>query len=179
MDVFRGRPTVFDCFRLMELAEIGRCRASLSPPQTHQGGLLSSIGMAVAVCWGCPRCSARWGDTRHQCIGVWLCGSQRASGERASQRAESERSSGELASERAVRNRSDTSGASVVMCGSQRASERASERASGERASERRASERASGETGTSVSVCAALESERASERELWRCTPQPPTLNR
>ena len=28
--------SVFDCFRFMELAEIGRCRASLSPPQTHQ-----------------------------------------------------------------------------------------------------------------------------------------------
>ena len=32
-----------DSFRFMELAEIGRCRASVSPPQTHQGGLLSSI----------------------------------------------------------------------------------------------------------------------------------------
>ena len=48
---------LFDCFRFMELAEIGRCRASMFPPQTHQGGLLRSIGMAVAVCWGCPRCS--------------------------------------------------------------------------------------------------------------------------
>ena len=34
----------------MEIAEIGRCHASVSPPQTHQGGLLlGSIGMAVAV----------------------------------------------------------------------------------------------------------------------------------
>ena len=43
----------------MELAEIGRCRASGSPPQTHQGGLLSSIDMAVAVFGGCPR----WSET--------------------------------------------------------------------------------------------------------------------
>ena len=35
----------------MELAETGtgRCRAPVSPPQTHQGGLLGSIGMAVAL----------------------------------------------------------------------------------------------------------------------------------
>ena len=52
--------TVFDCFRFMELAEVGRCRAPVSPPQTHRGGLLSSIGMAVAVCWGCPR----WSNAR-------------------------------------------------------------------------------------------------------------------
>ena len=45
--------TVFDLWN-MELAEIGRCRASVSPSQTHQGGLLGSIGMAVAVFWGCP-----------------------------------------------------------------------------------------------------------------------------
>ena len=32
--------TVFDCFRFMELAETGRCRASVPPPQTHQGGLM-------------------------------------------------------------------------------------------------------------------------------------------
>ena len=31
---------VFDCFRFMALAEIGRCRISVPPPQTHQGGLL-------------------------------------------------------------------------------------------------------------------------------------------
>ena len=49
--------TNFDYFRFMELAEIERCRASESPPQTHQGGQLSSSDMAFAVCWGCPRCS--------------------------------------------------------------------------------------------------------------------------
>ena len=48
----------FGCFRFMELAEIERCRASMPPPQTHQEcGLLGSMGMAVAVCWGCPHCS--------------------------------------------------------------------------------------------------------------------------
>ena len=84
--------TIFDCFRLMELAEIGRCRASLSPPQPHQGGLPSSISMAVAVCcWGCPRCSARWGDTSPSVCG---CATAR---ERASERRTSERASGERA----------------------------------------------------------------------------------
>ena len=39
------------CFRFMELAEIGKCRASEPPPQTHQDCLLSSIGIAVAACW--------------------------------------------------------------------------------------------------------------------------------
>ena len=47
---------VMACFRFMELAEIGRCHASLPPPQTRLCGLLGSIGMAVAVFWGCPRC---------------------------------------------------------------------------------------------------------------------------
>ena len=36
-------PSVSNCSRFMErAAEIGRCRASGSPPQTHQGGLLES-----------------------------------------------------------------------------------------------------------------------------------------
>ena len=38
----------FGCFRLMELAEIGRCRAPVSLPQTHQGGLLGSIGIGIS-----------------------------------------------------------------------------------------------------------------------------------
>ena len=32
---------------VLELAEIGRCHAPVSPPQTHQGGLLESIDMEV------------------------------------------------------------------------------------------------------------------------------------
>ena len=67
-----------DCFRLfsiyhgMELAEIGRCRASVSPPQTHQGGQLGSIAKAAAVCWGCPRCSnARAAGSAGAENGVW------------------------------------------------------------------------------------------------------------
>ena len=44
-----SQPTVFGCFRFMELAEIGRCRAPISPPQTHRGDLLGSISMGVAV----------------------------------------------------------------------------------------------------------------------------------
>ena len=134
-------PLVFDCFRFMDLAEIGRCRASVSPPQTHQGGLLSSISMAVAVCWGCPHCSARWVDTS-----VSVCGyaavreraSERRTSERASVRRTSERASGERAIERRASERASGaqqtmahSDTSASVCGSQRASERAeSERAS-------------------------------------------------
>ena len=61
---------VFDCFRFMELvelAEIGRCRASVSPPQTHQNGLLSSIGMAVAVFLGVRLVFYLWLATRGLC----------------------------------------------------------------------------------------------------------------
>ena len=72
-------------FRFIELAEIGSCRASVSPPQTHQDGLLlGSIGMAVAVCWGCPRCSdaraagsagaARCGECAAGSAGAARCG---------------------------------------------------------------------------------------------------------
>ena len=57
--------------------EMPRCRASVPSPKTHQGGLQSSICMAVAVCWGYPRCSARWGDTS-----VLLCGCAAAVGSR-------------------------------------------------------------------------------------------------
>ena len=150
----KRKPTVmsavFNCVRFMELAEIGRCRASLSPPQTHQGGQLSSMGMAVAVvCWGCPRCSARWGDTS-----VSVCGCAAAS-ERASERRTSERASGKRATERRANERASGaqqtvthSDTSASVCGSQRASE---QRAESERASKQRAGERA--------------ESERASER--------------
>ena len=127
---YDGKFVFFDCFRFMEPAEIGRCHASVSPPQTHQGGLLSSIGMAVAVCWGCPRCSARWGETS-----ALVCGCT-AARERASERRVSERVSGERSIER--RAYEQASGAqqtvthsdtSASVCGSQRASERAGKQA--------------------------------------------------
>ena len=60
----RNRRRRFGCFRFMELAEIGRCRASVSPPQTHQGGLLgrqhwhgscSLLFVGDYFLWGCPR----------------------------------------------------------------------------------------------------------------------------
>ena len=117
----------------MELAEIGRYRASMSTPQTHQGGLLSSICIAVAVCLGMspllhnyskrpsrPHRGEACGVTEdkgiplpqpvlpsaqllprghpkrlksytplaqsHQCVGMWQSESERASGERASER---------------------------------------------------------------------------------------------
>ena len=33
-----SKMALFGCFRFMELAEIGRCRASVPPPQTPEGG---------------------------------------------------------------------------------------------------------------------------------------------
>ena len=42
----RHRLAVFGCFRFTELAEIGRCRASAPPPQTHQGGLIERCALA-------------------------------------------------------------------------------------------------------------------------------------
>ena len=116
--------TVFDCFRFMELAEIGRCCASGPPSQTHQGGLLSSIDMAVVVCCGDVPAVARAGVTPvvYRCVAV----RQPETRERASERRTSERASGERAIERRASERS--SGAqqtSSSVCGSQRASERA------------------------------------------------------
>ena len=111
-------------FRLFSIYGTSRIREMpricVPPPQTHQGCLLSSICMAVAVCWGCPRCNARWGDTR-----VSVCGDA-AVRERASERRTSERASG--AQQTLTHNET---GASV--CGNQRASERAERE---ERASE-------------------------------------------
>ena len=42
--------TCFGCFRFMELAEIGRCCASVSPPQTHKGGLLLAASAWQSQC---------------------------------------------------------------------------------------------------------------------------------
>ena len=77
-------------------------RISGSPPQTHQGGLLSSIDMAVAVCWGCPRCNARWG-TGDTSVPAYGCATarERASEQRTSKRASRERAMERIASERA------------------------------------------------------------------------------
>ena len=60
-------PTVFGLWNYLGsgVTEIGNreiCRAPVSPPQTRQGGLLGSTGMAVTIPWGCPRCS----DAREQ-----------------------------------------------------------------------------------------------------------------
>ena len=139
----------------MELAEIGRCRASVSPPQTHQGGQLGSI-LAVAVCWGCPRRSTMTANDRadpkkgrgvrrhgrRECSLVSTTGTTRpappqgppatiavihplAHSDTSASVCGSQRTSERAESERA---HSDTS---ASVCGSQRASERAeSERAS-------------------------------------------------
>ena len=127
--------SAFDWFRVKEPAEIGRCRASVSPPQ-----LLVSTVRQLQFCWGCPRCSNARGV--RGCKGGW---------------------------ERRERRLNKMGWEGAWQSESERASEgRTSGRASGERASERKASERRNRQpSGTSMPVCAALESasERASER--------------
>ena len=146
--------TIFDYFRFMELAEMRRCRASLAPPQTHQGDQLSSSDMAVAVCWGCPRCSARWDDTS---ISVCGCATarERAIEQRTSKRASRERATERRASERASGTQQTVAhnDTSVSVCGSQRASERVES----EQASKRRAGERVESERANEYPYCVAI----------------------